>query len=74
MGRGEGGTTRKWGDNEERCNDSRGRNKGREKEIKRGRTRRGGERGREDEEEWMAGMLEWGMAGKEANRDKSKAR
>jgi hypothetical protein len=68
------GTSRKWGDDEGRCDDSRGRNNGMEKGIKRGEIRRGGERGREDEEEWMAGMLEWRMAGKEANRDKSKAR
>jgi hypothetical protein len=32
------------------------------------------ERGREDEEEGVAGMLEWRTMGKEANRDKSKAR
>ena len=62
-----GTTTKKWGDNKERCDDSRGRNKGREKGIKRGEIRRGGERGREDEGEWMAGMLEWRTIGKEAN-------
>jgi hypothetical protein len=74
MGRGEGGTTRKWGDDKKGCDDDRGRNEGREKEIKRGETRRGGERGREDEEEGAAGTLEWRMTGKETNRDNSKAR
>ena len=74
MDRGEGGTTRKWGDNKEGCEDDKGRNKGRKEEFKRGKIRRGGERGREGEEEGMAGMLEWRMIGKETNRDKSKAR
>jgi hypothetical protein len=60
--------------NEEGRDDSRGRNKGREKDFKRGEIRRGGERGREDEEEGMAGMLEWRTMGKETKRDKNRAR
>ena len=70
----EGGTTKKWRDNKEGRDDSRGRNNGREKAIKRGEMRRGRERGREDEEEGRAEMPEWRAIGKEADVDKSKAR
>ena len=47
---------RKLGDNKERRDDSRGRNKAREKGAMKGEIRRGRKRGTEDEEEGMAGM------------------
>jgi hypothetical protein len=41
MGHGEGGGTRKWGDEKQGYDDNKGENKGREEETKRGKIRRG---------------------------------
>jgi hypothetical protein len=58
LDRGEGGGTRKWGDNKggRGCDDDKGGNKGREEETKRGKMRRGG--GDEGGEAKRKGWLE----------------
>ena len=67
MGLGEGGTTRKCGDNKEGCDDNKGRNKGKEKGTERrkmmmrgGRTREGRGRGRDGGD---AGMEDYRKGG-----------